>query len=208
MLSSLALVPALFLVSAFAATEPRLIEAGSHCVAYKVQKTMFLIKSDTVVGRNCEVSAQVLPEIGGLYRIEVNVPVRSFNSGDPDRDKDVLKLLHAQDRADLTFRSGAFSREQWRQLFAKKDFQLEGRLYIGNEAYPVTLNVEYNDRDALAEVRGEATVKFTDFAMKPPRVGGGLVAKSKPEFQLLFNLVSNRILGADSIRLGMKDSKQ
>lgn len=195
----------LTLTTAWAAPEPRLVEEGSHCVAYKVQKTMFLVKSDSVVGRNCEVSAQVLPEVGGLYRIEVNVPVRSFNSGDVERDKDVLKMLHAQERADLTFRSVPFSREQWRQLFAKKDFPLEGRLYIGNEGFPITLTVEYSDRETMAEVHGKANVKFADFAMKPPKVGGGIIAKSKPDFELYFNLVSNRILGADSIRLGMKD---
>ena len=200
MLNSLLTV--LFLVSAGAATEPLLFEEGSHCVAYKVEKTMFLVKNDSVIGRNCDVSAQVLPEVGGLYHIEVNIPLRSFNSGDADRDKDVLKLLQAEARPELTFRSKAFTGDQWREMFAKKEFPLEGKLYIGNSAYPVNLTVDYADRTTAAEVHGRADVKFSDFAMKPPKVGGGFVAKSKPNFELYFNLVSTRILGADSIRLG------
>jgi hypothetical protein len=174
---------------------------GSHCVAYKVIKTMFLVSNSTVVGKNCDVSAQVLPEVGGLYHIEVNVPARSFKSGDLDRDKDVLEILRAKERPELTFRSKALNGEEWRLLFSKKEFPIEGNLYIGPNAFPITLQVEYKALEKSAEVIGRANVKFQDFAIKPPKVGGGLVAKSKPDFELHFHLSSTRILGADSIRL-------
>ncbi len=199
MLSSLLLV--LFVGAVSAAPDDVLFSEGSHCVAYKVIKTMFLVSNDTVVGKNCDVSAQVLPEVGGLFHIEVSIPARSFNSGDPDRDKDVLKILRAKERPELTFRSKALTVDAWRALFAKKDFPLEGQLYIGPNAFPITLQVEYKALEKSAEVLGRAKVKFQDFAMKPPKVGGGLVAKSKPDFELHFHLISNRILGADSIRL-------
>jgi len=199
-LSSFFLV--LLMASAHAATEAVLLEEGSHCVAYKVKKTMFLLKEDSVVGKNCDVSAQVLPEVGGLYHIEVNVPVRSFNSGDTDRDKDVLKILKAEERPELTFRSKAFTGDQWRDLFAKKEFPLEGQLYIGGYSYPLALQVQYFGKTNSAEVHGNARVRFQDFDIKPPKVAGGIVAKSKPDFELHFHLVSQRILGADSIRLG------
>lgn len=205
MLSSLLAV--FFLGAAMAATGDLKFEEGDHCVAYRVEKTMFLFKSDMVVGRNCDVSAQVLPEVGGLYHIEVNVPVRSFNSGDADRDKDVLKILLADQRPEITFRSKAFTDEEWHSLFAKSEFPLEGQLYIGPNAYPVTLTVKYTEKEAFAEVQGTAKVKFQDFKIKPPKVGGGLVAKSSPDFELLFHLVSQRILGADSLRLKTKDKQ-
>jgi len=192
-----------FMNTAVALADPQ-FDDGSHCVAYQVEKTMFLVKSDVVVGKNCDVSAQVLPEVGGLYHIEVNVPVRGFNSGDTDRDQDVLKILQAEVRPELTFRSKAFSGDQWREMFARKNFPLEGQLYIGQNSYPLTLNVAYVDKENSAEVHGRAQVKFQDFALKPPKVGGGIVAKSKSEFELFFHLVSTRILGADSIRLGIK----
>ena len=174
---------------------------GSHCVAYEVRKTMFLLKTDTVVGRNCDISAQVLPEVGGLFHIEVNIPVKSFDSGDVDRDKDVLKILKGEQRPEITFRSVTLTAADWQKNFAKGSFPLDGQLYIGPASYPVTLNVSYAETDTQAEVRGRARVKFSDFAMVPPKVAGGLIAKSKPEFDLFFNLVSTRILGADSIRL-------
>lgn len=197
----------LFAGVALAATPEPKFEEGDHCVAYRVEKTMFLFKSDMVIGRNCDVSAQVLPEVGGLYHIEVNVPVRSFNSGDSDRDKDVLKILLADQRPEITFRSKAFTESEWRTLFAKDQFPLEGQLYIGPNAYPVTLTVKYTEKEAFAEVQGTAKVKFSDFKIKPPKVGGGLVAKSSPDFELLFHLVSQRILGADSLRLKTKEKQ-
>lgn len=167
---------------------------------------MFLVKDSVVVGKNCDVSAQVLPEVGGLYHIEVNVPVRSFNSGDEERDKDVLKILKAEERPELTFRSKAFTGGEWQKLFAKKDFPLDGQLFIGEKSYPLTLQVKYVDKTASAEVHGSAHVKFEDFAIKTPRVAGGIVAKADSEFELFFHLQSQRILGADSIRL--KQDKQ
>lgn len=202
----------LALLSAHASTDSSIIEEGSHCVAYKVEKTMFFFKNGSVVGRNCDVSAQVLPEVGGLYHIEVNIPIRSFNSGDPDRDKDVVKILRGEQKPELTFRSKAFTADQWKDLFAKKSFALDGELSIGDTSFPLSLNVEYSEKPGLAEVHGEAKVRFEDFQLRPPKVGGGVVAKSKPEFELFFNLVSSRILGADSIRLakqpGAKVEKQ
>lgn len=198
MLSSWLLVLGL----AWASTEPSLFEEGSHCVAYKAVKTMFLVSNDTVVGKNCDVSAQVLPEVGGLYHIEVNVPVRSFNSGDTDRDKDVLKILKADERPELTFRSKAFSAAQWHELFAKKEFPLEGELFIGAKGFPLTMQVRYLDKNESAEVDGTAHVRYQDFEIKPPKVAAGIVAKAKPDLELHFHLQSHRILGADSIRLG------
>lgn len=190
---------------AFAATEPALpFGDGTHCVAYKVQKTMFLVSSDAVVGKNCDISAQILPEVGGLYHIEVNVPVRSFKSGNEDRDQDVLRLLKAEQRPEMTFKSKALAGDKWRELFAKKDFPLEGELFIGDKSYPLVLQVHYEDKVDSAEVDGTAHVRFEDFGIKPPKVGAGMVAKAKPDFHLFFHLLSQRILGADSIRLGKK----
>lgn len=179
-----------------------MFEPGSHCVGYRAEKTMFLFKKDTVVGRNCDISAQILPEVGGLYRIEVNVPLRSFNSGDEARDKDVMEILKAKERADLTFRSKALNAEQWKELFAKKSFALDGELLIGNDLHPISLLATYLETKERAEVEGVATIKFGDLGLKPPKVAAGLLANAKEDLELHFHLVSGRILGSDSIRLG------
>src|SRR5258708_1207042 len=125
---------------AWASAGLSLLDQGSHCVAYKAEKTMFLVSSGhPVVGKNCDISAQVLPEVGGLYHIEVNVPIRSFQSGDASRDEDVMKSLRADVRPEITFRSKAMTPEKWRELFAKTKFDVEGELLIGEKTFPIKL---------------------------------------------------------------------
>jgi len=181
-----------------------LLDDGTHCVAYKAEKTTLLFTSGEVIGKNCDISAQVLPEVGGLYHIEVIIPIRGFQSGSADRDEDVAKTLKAADKPELTFRSKAMSPDQWRELFGKGKFDIEGELQIGAKAFPVKLASQYIHGNEGDEIDGRANVKFADFELSPPKVVGGLVAKSKPDLELHFHLLGSRILGADSIRLEKK----
>jgi len=197
-----------WIVAAALAFEPSLFEAGSHCVAYRVKTTKFLVKTDTVTGKNCDVSAQVLPEVGGLYHIEVNIPIRGFDSEDSERDRDVMKVLKAEMRPELTFKSVSRSPEQWRELFEKGEFPLEGELFIGEKSYPVKFNSKFTQKEDAGEIDGRGTVKFADFDIKPPKVGGGVVASVKPDLELHFHFVSQRILGADSIRPDKVEDKK
>ena len=187
---------------AAASVKPGLLDEGSHCVAYKVEKVMFLVSSSAVIGKNCDISAQVLPEVGGLYHIEVNIPIRSFSSGDEGLDQDVQEILRGKERAELTFRSGAKFAEQWRELFKSGEFDMEGELMIGAKAYPLKIKTHYIEKDDGAAVEGVAKVLFKDFGIKPPKVVGGLVTKTKPDLELHFHLLTQRILGADTIRPG------
>ena len=185
-----------------------ILDEGTHCVAYKAMKTMFFISSGAVIGKNCDVSAQVLPELGGLYHIEVTIPLRSFQSGDADRDLDVMKTLKADVRPEMLFRSQAMTAEQWHALFGKAEFNLAGELTIGAKSFPVKVASRYIERNDSAEVDGMTTVRFQDFALAPPSVGAGIVAKTNPEFEVHFHLLGSRILGADSIRLAKKDDSK
>ncbi|MGE3683260.1 MAG: YceI family protein [Bdellovibrionales bacterium] len=186
---------------------PSLLAEGSHCVAYHAKKTVFFFFSgSSIVGRNCDISAQVLPEVGGLYHIEVNIPVRGFDSGEEELDEDVMELLRAKERPELTFRSKPRSAQAWRDLFAKGEFELDGELQIGTSPYPVKFKTQYVEREGVAEVDGVTSVRFSDFGIKPPSVMGGVWAKAQPDLELHFHLTSQRILGADSIRLSKSSS--
>jgi polyisoprenoid-binding protein YceI len=195
------LVSVLLMLSGVAQAAP-LLEDGAHCVAYKAEKVMLFVSKSEVIGRNCDISAQVLPEVGGLYHIEVIIPLHSFSSGDVERDRDVAKILKESERPEMTFRTKAMNAADWKKLFAKPAFEIEGELTIGAKAYPVKLQSHYISKDESAEIEGLAKVRFEDFGISPPKVVAGIVAKAKPEFELYFHLLSQRILGADSIRLG------
>lgn len=192
-----------FLISSLwaSAASLSLLDAGSHCVAYKASKTTMLVSSSEVIGKNCDISAQVLPEVGGLYHIEVIVPIRSFQSGDNGRDEDVAKTLHVSEKSELTFHSKAMTSEQWRAMFSKPAFDIDGELQIGEKTFPVKLASKYIHTEENDEVDGVASVHFSDFNISPPKVGAGLIVKTKPDFELHFHLLGSRILGSDSIRL-------
>ena len=187
---------------AWASPGPSLLEEGAHCVAYRAEKVVLFVARSEVVGRNCDVSAQVLPEVGGLYHIEVNIPLRSFRSGDTDRDQDIMRVLRAAERSELTFRSQPLTVDEWKKRFAAADFFVDGQLTIGGHSYPIRLQSHYSEKPAGAEVDGVAKVRLHDLGISPPRVLGGVVAKAKPDVELHFHLLSQRILGADSLRLG------
>jgi len=192
-----------------AAPEPMttVFEEGTHCVAYRAQKTMFLVATSYVVGKNCDISAQVLPEVGGLYRIEVNVPIRGFSSGDKSRDEDVAKTLLVETKSELTFKSKALTVEQWKTLFKSREFDLEGELTIGDKPFPMKVRSTYAPDAESGEVKGVAKVTFKDFGLTPPQVVAGLVTKTKPDLELHFQLLGNRILGADTIRPLVEEAK-
>lgn len=198
-LSNLVLIGLSF--SVWSAVSPGILDTGAHCVAYRVTKTSFLISKSAVVGKNCDVSAQVLPEVGGLYHIEVNVPIRGFNSGDQERDADVMKILRINERADLTFKTKPMKAEDWRGLFEQPVFEIDGELSIGTREYPVKLTLRYRESEREAEVDGFGKVTFKDLGLKPPAVAGGFLVKAKEDIELHFRLQGRRILGADSIRL-------
>ncbi len=177
------------------------IPEGEHCVAYRVYEVKFLVSKSEVVGKNCSVAAQVLPEVGGSYHIEITVPIDGFQSGNSERDKAVEKILKIDKRPSLLFVSTSRTPGEWRELFAKGQFDLTGTIQVGDQIKPLSIPVTYSNTEGHAEVSGEAKLKFEDFDLKPPKVVGGLIAKVKPELELVFRLKSDRILGADSIEL-------
>lgn len=179
-----------------------ILSARSHCVAYQAQKKMFLgLSNNDVVGSNCDIAAQVLPEVGGLYRVEVNVPIKGLQSGNSSWDAEVVKLLKADVRSELTFRSQAMGVSEWHQLLTKAKFELPGELLVGEKTYPLKFDITYHEDDKSAEVSGSANARFEDFGLKPPTVVGGVVAQSSSNLKLLFHLVSDRILGNETLRL-------
>jgi polyisoprenoid-binding protein YceI len=187
-------------LNAWAAAYPSKLEGGDHCVAYRVEKTMFFVKGVEVVGRNCDISAQILPEVGGLYRIEVNIPIDKFSSGEAERDKDVRKILKADVKPEMTFRSKALTTAQWNELLVTKDFVLEGELSIGEKFYPLKVIANHEMGEPTGNIDGVAKATFSDFELKPPKVGGGVIAKTKKNIELDFHLQVGRILGADFLK--------
>lgn len=189
-----------FAFGAWADVPHSMFEAGKHCVAYKVKKrTALSLFSNNVIGTNCDISAQLLPMVGGGYQVEVSIPIAGFDSGDKDRDVDVRQILKESEQSDILFRSKSMTEAEWRQTSQKSSEVLEGTLEIAGKSYPISTPVTITKVSSGIEVDGVAIVPFAKFDLKPPKVGGGLIAKADSDLELHFHLVSDKILGADKI---------
>ena len=175
------------------------LQTGDHCVAYKAEKKIFLIKTVTVIGKNCDVSSQVIPQVDGSYAIEMSVPVLSFHSGEPERDRDVVKVLKGDVESNLVFRSAPMTADQWKEKIKVGAFPLKGELEIGKESYPVEAQITVAKAADGFEADGIIKAKFKDFKMDPPKMFGGMMASVKQDLELHFHVLGDRTLGMDSI---------
>lgn len=168
-----------------------------HCVAYKTKKRLFLISSVDVVGKNCDISSEVIPEPGDLFHVEVSVPILSFESGEVERDRDVAKILKVEDQKNLDFHSESLTLKEWKQKIESRKFDLKGTLKIAGKDFPVTAKIEVTENnDNKLVVQGLISSKFKDFNLKPPRLWGGIGARVSKDLNLLFQLQPTKTLGS------------
>ncbi len=159
-----------------------------NCVAWKTKKTLFLVKSEEPVGINCSITLTVNSPSTGTKQVLVKVPIEKFDSGEVDRDKEVLLLLKADQQKDLEFLSKEIPDAQWSDYRTGKMTMLQGTLKIAGESYPVELQLRKAEDPAQAMLSGSLETSFTAFKIPPPSVAGGLVAKVKDSLTLVFQL--------------------
>ncbi|MGE0762266.1 MAG: YceI family protein [Bdellovibrionales bacterium] len=176
-----------------------MLDTGSHCVAYRARKRLLLLASVQVVGKSCQVSAQVTPEVGGKYRIEIGFPITSLQSGEPERDLDVAKLLGADMDPDLRFVTEALSLEQWQALMKKEKGEVAGELRFADKIKPLQASLVLLKGEQGVEVDGLIKTTFSALHLKPPVIAMGLFAKVRDELELHFHFLGSRTLGAETI---------
>jgi hypothetical protein len=174
-----------------------MFEAGKHCVAYKVRKKSLSLFSSTIIGKNCEISVQLLPVVGGDYQVEVSIPINSFDSEDKERDRDVREILKESEQPDIVFRSKVMTEKVWRETLKKTSIKLDGDLEIAGKSYPVSVPVDIVKTAGGIEADGVLTVPFGKFDLQPPKVGGGVIAKVDSDLEMHFHIMSEKVLGAD-----------
>jgi len=186
-------------VGASAPPLSQILADKDHCVAYKASKRLFLVRSVQVVGQNCEVSSQILPELGGRYLVEVLIPISRFESGEAERDRDVVKLLGRAGRTEVIFRSESMDQETWKKRLSEGVFEVQGKLQIGEQFYDVKAQAQIHQGPGGPEVEGVIKARFQDFELKPPAMGMGLMAKVGRDLELHFRLSGRRTLGLGSL---------
>jgi hypothetical protein len=177
-----------------------LFPKGSHCVAYVAKKKLMLIRTVEVVGKNCQVSSQVVPDVGGVYSYKLEIPIDRFESGEEERDKDVRKILKSDKQDSLIFKTEKLKKEDWTKIIlAKKEIHINGILNIGGKEYPIVASVLIIKNGENYEVDGLVKTKFKKLGVKAPQLFAGLMAKVKDEVELHFHLLSEKTLGFEAL---------
>lgn len=183
-----------------ATTEPvSLFETGEHCVAYRAKKRLFLISRVNVVGRNCDISSQVIPVVGGKSHLEIVIPSQNFRSGETKRDRDVAKLLRANKYPHMVFHSKDLSKEKWHELTGQRSFEMDGILEIAEQKYPVTARVHLVETKEGLEADGIIVTKLKHFSIEAPELIAGVFAKVEQSLELHFHIQAQKTLGVESI---------
>ncbi|MBX9769209.1 MAG: YceI family protein [Bdellovibrionales bacterium] len=174
--------------------------AKDHCVQYHARKTMFLFKSEDVWGSNCNVTADFQKE-GSLAQLKLTIPVEKFDSGNSRRDEDVKNMLKYAEHPMMTFTMDRMEIEDLKKIIASNEESLiPGTLKIGGVAHPVKFKVR-SQRDGAGGkfwILGKMETTFSHFQMEPPKVGGGLIAKTDDWLELEVSLGSNEVKGWES----------
>ena len=166
---------------------------GKSAVAWKTKKRLFLVKNVEPVGFNTAISFSV-KNVDQSKVILISIPIDQFDSGEPARDKEVIKILKGDIQPVLLFTSDPMS-EALEKSLNQAQFvgELKGEFKIGGKPFKVSFNtVTVNDsRGAVLE--GELHTTFSQFEISPPSVAGGLVAKVKDDLTLMFHIYMSDI---------------
>jgi polyisoprenoid-binding protein YceI len=159
---------------------------GKACAAWKTKKTMFLFKKLEPVGMNCAVTAKVTTD-GAGKRVIVEIPIASFDSGEPARDKQVRVILKADVAPSMVFTSRVYAPAEWESVSAGKAATIEGTLAIGGESFAISAPISLSAGPAPV-ASGEFKTTFAYFKIAPPKVAGGLIASVQDYLELHYSI--------------------
>lgn len=176
-----------------------IFDSGEHCVAYRTKKRIFLLYNVEVIGKNCDISSEIIPVVGDKYFFELTAPIQSFQSGEIERDRDVAKILKQDIRRDVVFRSVSMTKQEWGELYKKGEFILSGTITIGENKFPLDAKVEMIKSENGVEVLGLVQTNFKNFKIDPPKMAAGLAARVSNKVEFIFRIQSAQTLGAGSL---------
>ena len=159
----------------------------THCVAWKTKKRMFLTHFLEPIGINCSIKAQFKKEDSGFY-IEVSAPIKNFDSKEPKRDKEIIKILKANIQPTLIIRTKSYSLEEWKSDWRSNKFKSKITIEIGKKRFPLIVEAQkYEERKRLI-LRGKVVTRFSHLSLSPPSLAWGLITKVSDYLELHYNL--------------------
>jgi hypothetical protein len=176
-----------FAISCAVADEVKFAE-DQHCVAWRTKKRMMMVKRLEPVGINCAAKTKAIAS-GEGFVLNLEVPVDQFNSGEPKRDQEVVKLLGAA----VSFESQPLTMEKIKSL-GDEPQAVSGQLQMNGKKFPVEFQVTAKKAGDWI-FTGQVVSKMSAFEVEPPTVGGGMIAKVDDYLELHFQFHSSKIEG-------------
>jgi len=164
---------------ALASSEPE-FPAGQSCAAWKTKKRMFLVRTVEPVGISCEVKVE-RSLLEGVWALRIWIPVASFNSGEAERDAEVLKLLKGERYPDILISTEKLEPQLVEDFYKGIEIQVPGRIEVGGKSLERKFSVRKGNQ-GLARV--SLLTRFKDFDLKPPQVAGGMIAQVRDDLEL------------------------
>lgn len=182
-------------VSTASAKPTAIFMPGDHCVAWKARKVMALVKSVEPVGRNCEIVTEFRKLEDGTYQFWGSFPTEKFDSREPDRDKEVAKMLKAHAFPNLFFESKPMTLDEWRKALKEGQAEIQGQFFAAGHSVAITPSLRIEKNGEKYVFTGQFITDYTTFKLEPPSVGGGLIAKAKNYLEFHFSFQADRLKG-------------
>mgnify|MGYP005623503101 FL=1 len=193
----------LTLGSQAAFAEEDVFALDEHCLAYKTEKSMFFFAGIEVIGKSCDVQAEIhWQDSEEQAQVEVSVPVSSFDSGNSLRDGDIPEILRAELTPEIRFISNWLSRTDMQKMLENQSADVSGMLEVAGNTFPVKFTLSFKDQGAFYLIEGKLITSFSELKVEVPTVGpGGLLAEPRDYLELLVHLRSDKISGTEKIAL-------
>jgi len=172
-----------------------------HCLAYKTVKTMFFFADVDVIGKSCNVTAEMhWEESGEKAQVEVSVPVKTLDSGNPFRDGDIPEILKADLTPNIRFVSVWLEKSAWDKMMEGQLPEVSGNLEVAGGIFPVKFALSFSKQAGFLLVEGQLKTTFSALNVDVPLVAGGLIADPQDELELQLHLRLDKIAGAEKIK--------
>ena len=118
-----------------------------HCLAYKTEKSMFFFEGIEVIGKSCEVKAEIRWQNSTEQaQIEVSVPVTSLDSANSFRDEHMPEILKAELTPNIRFISTWLSRTDMKKMLEKQNAEVSGILEVAGNTFPIKFSLNFTDQ--------------------------------------------------------------
>jgi len=133
----------------------------------------------TVTGTSRQVKSKATIAGSNITAVQVTVPVRSFDSGNRTRDKDMLKVTHEANYPTVTFRSSNITKQN-------NNLRVTGQLTFNGITKEITFNAAQQQKEQNLIVDGQFVISLEAYSIKRPSI---FSMKVKDDLTINFHMV-------------------